>query len=104
MTEQILKKRKRLKLDDLTEVARLATRKVLEGYILPEDLSQLVLGTMFSDDKSFAIFELYLAAERPEDAQVLTRTTVDRYTGEVVNVEIFLEPKLNEWLAMSQKI
>jgi hypothetical protein len=66
-------------LDQLQEIARVATRKALEGYVLPESWrTNLTLGTEFRGDER--VFELYVAGERPQDAIVIASATVNRRT------------------------
>jgi hypothetical protein len=66
-------------LDQLQEIARVATRRALEGYVLPESWrTHLTLGTGFQGDER--VFELYVAGERPEDAIVIASATVNRKT------------------------
>ena len=70
---------KRVKeLDELREIARLATRKALEEYEpFPEEWKKdLTLGTFFDGDDR--IFELYIARERPDDAIVISAARVNR--------------------------
>lgn len=70
-------------LDELQEIARVATRKELELYecIPPELEKYLTLGTFFDGDDR--IFELYIAAERPRDAIVISTARVNRKTKDV---------------------
>lgn len=77
-------------LDELQEAARLMTQEALRAYppFPSQFLCDLTLGTFFDDP--FRIFELYVAAERPTDAIVLTRATLDARTGEG-KVEVFPE-------------
>lgn len=65
-------------LDELREIARLATRKALEDYEpMPKEWEEnLTLGTFFEEDAR--IFELYVAAERPDDAIVISSARVNR--------------------------
>jgi len=65
-------------LDELREIARLATRKALEDYDpMPKEWEEnLTLGTFFDGDDR--IFELYIAAERPVDAIVISSARVNR--------------------------
>jgi hypothetical protein len=71
-------------LDELQEIARVATRTALEGYEpMPKEWEEnLTLGTSFEGDER--IFELYIAAERPEDAVVISTARVNRKSKEVV--------------------
>ena len=80
-----------LSLDEMQEIARLATRKALKGYSRPNfSFENLVLGIYH--DKECGKFELYIAGERPEDAIVISEATVNRKTGEV-SVKVFLPKK-----------
>lgn len=74
---------KRKELDDLQEIARVATRAALKAYepIPPEWEKRLTLGTLFEGDDR--VFELYVAGERPRDAIVLTSARVNRLTQSV---------------------
>lgn len=65
-------------LDELREIARLATRKALEDYEpMPKEWEEnLTLGTFFEDDAR--IFELYIAVEHPADAIVISSARVNR--------------------------
>ena len=90
--------KKRFGVAALEPVARDATRKALEqalakGYswITPEQDEVLTLGTFPKDDR--CIFELYIAIDPPKDALVVSRASVDRYTGELIGeVEVYLPP------------
>ena len=86
-------KMKRFRVSELEPVARDATREALKACVPPsdEDRKLLTLGTMFTDEA--VVFELYVPGERPRDGRVISRATVNRTTGELVNVEVFL-PKL----------
>jgi hypothetical protein len=70
-------------LDELQELAREATRETLEAYEpLPDEWKEnLTLGTFFEGDDR--IFELYVAAERPADAIVISSARVNRKTRSV---------------------
>ncbi len=74
---------KRKELDELQELARVATRAELEQYepIPDEWKTALTLGTFFDGDDR--IFELYVARDRPADAIVLTSARVNRVTRDV---------------------
>jgi hypothetical protein len=65
-------------LDELQEIARIATRAALEEYerIPAESEKNLTLGTFFDGDDR--IFELYIAGERPADAVVISSARVNR--------------------------
>ncbi len=68
-------------LDQLTEIARHATRESLNGYQIPEQLRvNLLLGTRFENDH--VLFELYEPGDTPSDAIVYSTTRVHRVTGE----------------------
>jgi len=69
-------------LDELEEIARVATKKALENYIVPDEYKKnLVLGTQFAGDNR--IFELYVPGETPGDALVIATATVDKNTKNV---------------------
>lgn len=70
-------------LDELQQIARLATREALEAYEpVPEEWEKnLVLGTFFEGDDR--IFSLYVAGERPSDAIVITEARINRHTRSV---------------------
>ena len=69
-------------LDELEEIARAATKKALENYIVPDEYKEnLVLGTQFDGDNR--IFELYVPGEKPGDALVIATATVDKNTKNV---------------------
>lgn len=67
-------------LDELREIARVATRAALEEYerIPSEWDKNLTLGTLFDGDDR--VFELYIAAERPSEAVVISSARVNRKT------------------------
>ena len=71
-------------LDELQEIARIATRTALEGYEpIPEEWEKnLTLGTFFEGEER--IFELYIAAEKPADAVVISTARVNRKSKGVV--------------------
>jgi hypothetical protein len=79
-----------LKLDEMQEIARKATRTALGQCrrLTAEENVNLTLGSGIEGDEG--IFELYLAGQRPQDAKVISRANVNRYTGEV-RVEVFLD-------------
>ena len=83
---------KLLDFKEMEPLAQKATYETLKGYLPPpeEDMKNLTLG--ISDDDDYGLFELYIAAERPEDAKVLTEARVNRRTGEV-EVKVFLPRK-----------
>lgn len=78
---------RRKELDELQELARVATRAELERFQpIPEEWkSALTLGTFFDGDDR--IFELYVTRDRPADAIVLTSARVNRNT-KVVSVKV----------------
>jgi hypothetical protein len=71
-------------LDELQAIARVATRTALDGYEpMPEEWAKnLTLGTVFDGDDR--IFELYVAAEKPADAVVISTARVNRKSRNVV--------------------
>lgn len=80
---------KKLKICEMEEIAKRATHDALRSYKKPDDdMRNLTLGTEITNEEG--IFELYFAAERPQDAKVITCARVDRRTG-AVSVEVFLE-------------
>jgi hypothetical protein len=84
---------KLLQLAEMEPVAKEATYDALKGHVAPsgEDKRALVLGLYLTDHAG--IFELYIPADKPQDARLISRVKVNRVTGGVVNVEVFL-PKL----------
>ena len=82
----------RYSLDELEELAREMTRKALEDYIVPESYrANLTLGISIEGENRS--FELYISGERPSDAVVISKATLDRNTG-LGTVEVFgLEKK-----------
>ena len=80
---------KKLPLHVLQETARVATREKLSHWGALCELEKLTLSTFWKDE--FVIFQIYLAAERPMDALVLTEATVNAQTGELVSVCVFQE-------------
>jgi len=73
----------RTELDELREIARLATCEALKAFVPISATwrANLALGTFVEND--VAIFELYIAAERPEDAIVISAARVNRKTRAV---------------------
>ena len=71
-------------LDELQEIARLATRTALDRYKpMPAEWEKnLTLGTFFEGEDR--IFELYIAAEKPADAVVISTARVNRKSRNVV--------------------
>ncbi|MCO5410791.1 hypothetical protein [Ralstonia mojiangensis] len=78
---------RKIPLNELQELARVATRERLKAFPPFPSTENLTLGTFWEGD--FVIFKLYLARQRPQDAVVLTQTRVNAYTGEVVAVDVF---------------
>jgi hypothetical protein len=79
-------------LQKLEEIARIATKKALESYVVPDEYKDnLVLGTQFKEEKR--IFELYLPGETPKDAIVISSAEVDRKTRKVTVQITNLNPK-----------
>lgn len=76
-------------IEELEEIARLATRKALVDYEdkFPKDTEHLNIG-QFEDGEEM-VFELYLEGETSEDAQVLTQTFVNKFSGDV-RVDVLL--------------
>lgn len=69
-------------LDELEEIARVATQKALKNYILPDEYKDnLVLGTQFDGDNR--IFELYIPGVKPTDALIITTATVNKNTKNI---------------------
>lgn len=70
-------------LDELKELARVATRQALEEYEpIPKEWEvNLTLGTFFDGDDR--IFELYIAADKPKDAIVISSARVNRKSRSV---------------------
>lgn len=88
----MVSKTKLLPLSEMEHVAKEATYEALKAYVPPsdEDKKVLVLGKVLTDEAG--VFELYVPADRPQDAKVISRATVNRTTGQVA-VEVFL-PRL----------
>jgi hypothetical protein len=65
-------------LEDLQEIACIATSEALEQYeLIPKEWEKnLALGTFFEED--YRIFELYVAAEKPSDTIVISSARVNR--------------------------
>jgi hypothetical protein len=82
-------------LDELQEIARIATRTALEEYerIPAESEKNLTLGTFFDGDDR--VFELYIAGERPADAVVISSARVNRKAKTVSVVISNLTKKAN---------
>lgn len=85
---------RKMSLADMEKVAKEATYQALLAYYppSPEDKQKLTLGKILTD--SAGIFELYVPADRPQDAKVISRAIVDRIAG-TVKVEVFLERVMN---------
>jgi hypothetical protein len=75
--------KRRTELDELEEIARVATRAALEAYepVPPEWIKNLTLGTLFEDDHR--IFQLYIAGERRQDSIIISSAKVNRKTRAV---------------------
>ncbi len=80
-----------LKLSDMEPIAKAATYAALMRYLPPSDENKkrLTLGKVITDAEG--VFELYIPADRPQDAKVISCAKVDRLTGKV-EVEVFLQP------------
>ncbi len=65
-------------LEELQEIARLATCKALESYDpIPQAWrDKLTIGTFFDGD--YRIFELYVPGEKPSDAIIVSSARVNR--------------------------
>ncbi|WP_238945801.1 hypothetical protein [Vandammella animalimorsus] len=91
--QRSLDKKKRLHSREMEAIARPATREALKDYVwplTPEDEKNLTLGVFGSpDDRDHQTFMLYISADPPENAIVLTQAKVNALTGEV-QVKIFL--------------
>ena len=76
--------KRRKELDELEEIARLATRKALEDYEpVPQAWrANLTLGTIIDGDED-RTFQLYVAGERPADAIIISSARVHRKTRAV---------------------
>jgi hypothetical protein len=82
-------------LEELQEIARVATVKALEGYPITDEIrKQLVLGVRFEGDTR--VFELYIPGERPQDALLISQATVDRKTKGILAVQVFNPPRRSE--------
>lgn len=84
-------KKSELSLEEMTQIAREATRNMLSAnnYIISEeDDRHLTLGSYLSDAQG--VFELYVPHEKPAEANVISRAIVDRITGQVT---VELDPK-----------
>lgn len=83
-------RKRKLNLSEMEAIAKDATRAALVEYTPPteEDDKNLTLGSGITDIEG--IFELYIAADRPQDAKVISCAKVNRLTGEVT-VEVFLQ-------------
>lgn len=73
----------RKELDELQEIARVATHEALKEFeqLPAEWQTGLTLGAGLDD--GYAIFELYVAGERPEDAIVISSARVHRESRSV---------------------
>ena len=74
---------RRKELDELREIARVATYDALQAFepLSPEWRANLALGSRI--DADYGVFELYIAAERPEHATVISTARVHRTTRTV---------------------
>jgi hypothetical protein len=89
MTRERDERRRKRPLEELQEIARRETKAALEGHEIPDEVrQQLVLGIDNSNLPDCAVFDIYLPKDPPEQGLVLTRATVDAYTGEC-SVEVF---------------
>ncbi|BEV71189.1 hypothetical protein THUN1379_06710 [Paludibacterium sp. THUN1379] len=81
-----------LRITDMEPIAKEVMHNALTGYIPPteEQKKHLTLGKVLTDTEG--VFELYVPADRPQDATVISRVTIDRMTGGV-KVEVFLTPQ-----------
>jgi hypothetical protein len=86
--DPVVKHNRPLTLGEMESIARDATREALTGYRQTTNREHLTLGSELTDTQG--LFELYIAGERPTDAQVISRAKVDRFSGEV-DVEVFLD-------------
>jgi hypothetical protein len=70
-------------LDELQEIARLATYEALKDFepVPDEWKAKLTFGTFFDGD--YRVFELYVAAGRPADATVISAARVNSKTKSV---------------------
>lgn len=82
---------KLLSLDAMEPIAREATRRALSEYPEPpkEEQANWTLGKF--ETEAEGVFEIYVPSERPLDAKVISRARVNRRTGEVISVEVFLD-------------
>jgi hypothetical protein len=81
--------RKKLSLSRLEESAKAATNIALQMRPPIRRPEHLTLGKHWEGDT--AVFELYIAKDRPEDAIVLTETRVNAFDGRVESVHVFDE-------------
>lgn len=96
-----MRKKKRFDFSELEEVAQKATRDAFtkakaEGkqWITQEQEDNLTLGMEHEGkDLEVSIFELYISAQRPSDALIVSRVKIDSYTKELIgDVDIYLPP------------
>lgn len=87
----MVKTTKLLGLSEMEPIAKNATFAALAGYVPPsnEDKAVMTLGKVVTDTEG--VFELYIPADRPQDAKVISCAKVNRMTGEV-EVDVFLQP------------
>jgi hypothetical protein len=90
--DAVVSKSNLLKLSEMESIAKEATYEALRAYVPPsdEDKKALVLGKVLTDEAG--VFELYVPADKAQNAKVISRASVDRTTGQVT-VEVFL-PRL----------
>lgn len=84
--------------DEIFEVAKSAIREALKNHVMPPDdqLENLTWGFFVGNKHDEQrIFELYIAADKPENAQVLAEARVSRRTGEA-DVKVLLPRKTED--------
>lgn len=83
-------KKKRLLHREMVPIVDGAFQNTLKAYKWPKlPAENLILGAEITPTEG--IFELYFCAERPDDAVVISNVIIDRFTGEVLKMEVFLE-------------
>ncbi len=85
----MVKNMKLLQLPEMEQLAKQAMNNALKEYISPPDEVRVLLTLGRELTAGAGVFELYVPADRPQDAKVIGRTTVNRSSGEVT-VEVFL--------------
>ena len=90
--EAVVSKRKPLSIDEMEPIAKDATRSALSGYEAPSEEVQATWRLGKIETENEGIFEIYIPAERPKEATVVSRARVDRWTG-AVRVEVYLESR-----------